>query len=109
MAARSCKTGAEAVLNISLKLFGSDAGVEYAFPQTQENEARFNIVSCPYYETCKRYGCTRIVRAFCAGDDAGCSHLHPDLFWGRTKTIGRGADCCDFVPAYRKNKDGKRG
>ncbi len=93
-------------LNISLKSFGPDAGFEYVFPKTQGNEARFNIVRCPYYETCKRYGCTQIVRAFCDGDDAGYGHLHPDLFWERTKTIGRGADCCDFLLAYRKNQEG---
>ena len=87
------------LLNAGMKLSGIKK--KYALP-----EARFNIVRCPYYETCKRYGCTQIVRAFCDGDDAGYGHLHPDLFWGRTKTIGRGADCCDFLLAYRKNKEG---
>ena len=41
-----------------------------------------------------------ITRAFCDGDDAGYGHLHPKLIWGRTKTIGRGGDCCDFLLEY---------
>ena len=82
---------------ISLRSFGPEAGFKYEFPETQGNEARFNIVSCPYYETCKRYGCPEITRAFCDGDDAGYGNLHPKLIWGRTKTIGRGGDCCNFL------------
>ncbi|MFR7743840.1 MAG: L-2-amino-thiazoline-4-carboxylic acid hydrolase [Acutalibacteraceae bacterium] len=23
--------------------------------------------------------------------------LHPKLYWHRTKTLGRGGDCCDFA------------
>ena len=52
---------------------------------------------CPYFETCKRYGCPEITRCFCDGDDAGYGNLSPKLIWGRTKTIGRGGDCCDFM------------
>ena len=37
------------------------------------------------------------------GPDAGYGHLHPKLIWGRTKTIGRGGDCCDFLLAYKEN------
>jgi hypothetical protein len=87
-------------MKISLRSFGPEAGFAYAFPETHGNEARFNIVRCPYMETCKRYGCPEITRAFCDGDDAGYGNLHPKLKWGRTKTIGRGGDCCDFLLQY---------
>ncbi len=84
-------------LKISVKSFGTNAGFKYEFPDSHGNEARFNIVRCPYYETCRRYGCPEITTAFCDGDDAGYGNLHPSLIWGRTKTIGRGNDCCDFL------------
>ena len=87
-------------MKISVKSFGTDAGFEYAFPESSGNEARFNIVHCPYYETCKRYGCPEITYVFCDGDDAGYGDLHPKLIWGRTKTIGHGGDCCDFLLKY---------
>ena len=83
-----------------IKGFGPEAGFEYDFPEAVQNEARANVVRCPSYETCKRYGCPEITRAFCDGDDAGYGNLHPKLVWGRTKTIGRGGDCCDFLLKY---------
>jgi hypothetical protein len=88
-------------MKISLQSFGPEAGFEYEFPERHGNEARFNIIRCPYYETCRRYGCPEITRAFCDGDDAGYGNLHPRLFWGRTKTIGRGGDCCNFLLQYQ--------
>lgn len=88
-------------MKISVKSFGTDAGFEYEFPESHGNEARFNIVHCPYYETCNRYGCPEITTAFCDGDDAGYGNLHPKLIWGRTKTIGRGDECCNFLLKYR--------
>ena len=89
-------------MKISQRSFGADAGFVYAFPETHGNEARFNIVRCPYFETCKRYGCPEITRCFCDGDDAGYGNMHPKLIWGRTKTIGRSGDCCDFLLEYKE-------
>lgn len=87
---------------MSIAGFSPDAGFTYEFPERQKNEARFNIVRCPYFEACRRYGCTEIVRAFCDSDDTAYGHLHPRLIWGRTKTIGRGGDCCDFRLTYEE-------
>ncbi len=88
-------------MTFSRKSFGENAGFVYEFPESHGNEARFNIVRCPYFETCKRYGCPEITRAFCDGDDAGYGNMHPKLIWGRTQTLGRGGDCCDFRLEYR--------
>jgi len=88
-------------MKISTKSFGTEAGFQYEFPESHGNEARFNIVRCPYMETCRRYGCPELTHVFCDGDDAGYGDLHPKLVWGRTKTIGRGDDCCDFLIQYK--------
>ena len=87
-------------MKVVLKGFGPEAGFRYEFPEAGKHEARANVVRCPYYEICKRYGCPEITRAFCDGDDAGYGDLHPQLVWERTKTIGRGGDCCDFSLKY---------
>lgn len=79
-----------------------NAGFVYELPESHDNEARINIVRCPYFEICKRYGCPEITAAYCDSDDAGYSNLHPNLIWGRTKTIGHGGDCCDFLLEYKK-------
>lgn len=87
-------------MKVSLKSFSPAAGFGYEFVDTHGNEARFNIVKCPYYETCARYGCPEITRAFCDSDDTSYGSMHPKLIWGRTKTIGRGGDCCNFSLKY---------
>ena len=87
-------------MRISEKSFPAEAGFVYEYPERKGNEARFNIVRCPYMETCRKYGAQKICRAFCDADDAAYGNLHRDLKWGRTKTIGRGADCCDFLLEY---------
>ena len=79
----------------------SNAGFVYELPESHYNEARINIVRCPYFEICKRYGCPEITSAYCDSDDAGYGNLHPNLIWGRTKTIGHGGDCCDFLLEYK--------
>lgn len=89
-------------MKISLSGFSPEAGFGYEFPERQGNEARFNIVRCPYHEACKRYGCGNLTRVFCDGDDAGYGNMHPDLIWGRTETIGRGYEKCNFLLEYRK-------
>ena len=80
-----------------------NAGFVYELPESHYNEARINIVRCPYFEICKRYGCPEITSAYCDSDDAGYGNLHPNLIWGRTKTIGHGGDCCDFLLEYKEN------
>ena len=80
-----------------------NAGFVYELPESHGNEARLNIVRCPYFEICKRYGCPEITSAYCDSDDAGYGNLHPNLIWGRTKTIGHGGDCCDFLLEYKEN------
>lgn len=80
-----------------------NAGFVYELPESHDNEARINIVRCPYFEICKRYGCPEITSAYCDSDDAGYGNLHPNLIWGRTKTIGHGGDCCDFLLEYKEN------
>lgn len=79
-----------------------NAGFVYELPESHDNEARINIVRCPYFEICKRYGCPEITSAYCDSDDAGYGNLHPNLIWGRTKTIGHGGDYCDFLLEYKK-------
>lgn len=79
-----------------------NAGFVYELPESHDNEARINIVRCPYFEICKRYGCPEITSAYCDSDDAGYGNLHPNLIWGRTKTIGHGGDCCDFLLEYKE-------
>ena len=53
------------------------------------------ITDCLWYNACKDYGCPELCPAFCDVDDITYGNLHK-LGFARTKTLGKGGDCCDF-------------
>lgn len=81
--------------NMLDKLFGKEAGFESREVKDAPKFAR-DMTVCPYYETCKKYGCPEITQFFCKPDDVIYGNLHPKLVWGRTQTLGMGGECCDF-------------
>ena len=81
--------------NMLDKLFGKEAGFESREVKDAPKFAR-DMTVCPYYETCKKYGCPEITQFFCKSDDVLYGNLHPKLVWGRTQTLGTGGECCDF-------------
>ena len=77
------------------KFFGSEAGFESREVPDAPKFAR-DMTVCPYFETCKKYGCPEITQFFCKSDDITYGNMHPKLVWGRTQTLGTGGECCDF-------------
>ena len=77
------------------KLFGAEAGFESRAVPDAPKFAR-DMTVCPYFETCKKYGCPELTQFFCKSDDITYGNLHPNLVWGRTQTLGTGGECCDF-------------
>ena len=55
-----------------------------------------DMIQCPYHDACVHYGCPELCPCFCDSDDITYDGMHPKLYWHRTKTLGRGDDCCDF-------------
>ena len=78
------------------KLFGVAAGFAAREIRTTGGVWRIDMTRCPYNDTCIRYGCPELCHCFCDSDDITYDGLHPQLVWHRTKTLGRGNDCCDF-------------
>lgn len=60
------------------------------------NEIHFNMKSCIYFETTKKYNCTEMCPLFCANDDVTLSGYMPAIVFERSQTITRGQDKCDF-------------
>ena len=83
--------------------FGADAGFKSVVRDSQRNELHIDMVVCPYYEICTKYGCSEIIPTFCETDDVAYGNMHPKVIWGRTQTLGKGGDCCDFKISI-KNK-----
>ncbi|MBR0173257.1 MAG: L-2-amino-thiazoline-4-carboxylic acid hydrolase [Lachnospiraceae bacterium] len=77
-------------------IFGESAGFRQVWHKNSGTEMRFDMVVCPYQDICVRYGCPEIVKGFCHADDAAYGNMHPRVKWGRTKTLGKGGDMCDF-------------
>lgn len=78
------------------KTFGEAAGFAAREYRNTGGVMRIDMVKCPYHETCVRYGCPELCACFCDSDDNAYDNMHPKLLWHRTKTLGRGGDCCDF-------------
>ena len=83
------------------RFFGTAAGFAATDIQTSGGVWRIDMTKCPYHDTCVQYGCPELCRCFCDSDDITYGSMHPKLFWRRTKTLGRGGDCCDFCLKLR--------
>ena len=78
------------------KLFGETAGFAATEIQTTGGIWRIDMTKCPYHDACVHYGCPELCPCFCDSDDITYDGMHSQLLWHRTKTLGRGDDCCDF-------------
>ena len=78
------------------KFFGISAGFEANEIRTTGGVWSIDMTRCPYHDECVCCGCPELCRCFCDSDDITYDGLHPNLVWHRTKTLGRGDDCCDF-------------
>ena len=83
------------------RFFGTAAGFAATDIQTSGGVWRIDMTKCPYHDTCVQYGCPELCCCFCDSDDITYGNMHPKLFWRRTKTLGRGDDCCDFCLKLR--------
>lgn len=84
------------------KFFGESAGFAATEYQVTSSVWRIDMTKCPYHDTCVEYGCPELCPCFCDSDDITYDGLHPKLLWHRTKTLGRGNDCCDFCFRVRE-------
>lgn len=87
------------------KFFGKAAGFAATEIQTTGGTWRIDMTKCPYHDACVQYGCPELCPCFCDSDDISYDGLHPSLYWHRTKTLGRGQDCCDFCLKIRDEAD----
>ncbi|MGZ3645723.1 MAG: L-2-amino-thiazoline-4-carboxylic acid hydrolase [Ktedonobacteraceae bacterium] len=76
-----------------------------AFPQQgwdidqieqSERSFAFTIHRCFYLDVLTAYGAPELTALYCRLDDLLYATLSPSIRWERTKTLGRGDDCCDF-------------
>lgn len=79
------------------KGFGKKAGFHMIDYPIEKGKCHIDMIECPYFNNCIKYECIELSTAFCNADDIAYGNMHPKLFWGRTKTLARGNECCDFI------------
>jgi hypothetical protein len=77
------------------QMFGIKAGFVGKPVPGQSGFAR-DMIICPYFSVCSKYGYPELTAVFCDSDDITYGNMHPKLVWARTKTLGKGGDCCVF-------------
>lgn len=87
------------------KLFGTAAGFAAVEIRTTGGVWRIDMTKCPYHDACVKYGCPELCPCFCDSDDITYDGMHPKLLWHRTKTLGRGDDCCDFCLKLEETRE----
>ena len=75
--------------------FNEDAGFKSTKHCMSKEEIRFDINQCPYCKYLTEIGCPEIIRFSCVIDEWIYGKL-PGLKFERTRTLGTGADKCDF-------------
>jgi hypothetical protein len=79
----------------SMKSAFGEAGWDMRWKANNRNEIRCDCHACYYQKEFARYGMPELTAIFCEFDDVVYGNI-PGVKWGRTKTIGRGAELCDF-------------
>jgi hypothetical protein len=64
--------------------------------ETSKTSFAFNVHRCFYLDVLTAYGAPELTPLYCRLDDLLYAHWSPSIRWERTKTLGRGDDCCDF-------------
>ncbi len=77
------------------KVFGPANGFRNAFYPKKKGEYRMDVLACPYCRYFTELGCPELTRIYCENDERTYGHL-PGIVFGRTGTLGKGADRCDF-------------
>ena len=88
------------VANIS---FNENAGFKKKDISVSKKIWRIDMIKCPYKDFMTKYNCPNLCQCFCDSDDTVYEGLHKNLIWERTKTLGRGNDCCDFCIKLKNN------
>lgn len=87
------------------KIFGP-AGWTFEWKCNTKSCVAWDCKRCFYADVFNEYGMPELTKIFCESDDVVYGAL-PGIRWGRTKTIGNGADVCGFC--FCKEKRPARG
>lgn len=85
----------KALLAMTTKKVFGPAGWDFRWKQNDRERVAWDCHRCFYLDQFTAYGMAELTPIFCEVDDA-CYGNIPGIGWGRTKTLAKGADVCDF-------------
>jgi hypothetical protein len=71
-------------------------GWQVEWPDEGRDVVAFDMKSCFYLDVLTEYGAPELTPVYCGLDDLVYGDVSPYVRWDRTRTLGRGDDCCDF-------------
>ncbi len=96
------------LVRFTMDKFFPSPGWEYEVVTEDENTFAFNIHNCFYLKVLQYYNAPELTPVFCRLDDYLMGAMPSSIQWGRTKTIGLGAECCnfrwDYLPVDRNQR-----
>jgi hypothetical protein len=84
------------LVRFTMDTFFPPPGWEYDVIEENEVTLAFNIHNCFYLKVLTYYQAPELTPVFCKLDDYLMGAMPDSLRWGRTQTIGMGADFCNF-------------
>lgn len=84
------------VRRMVLKYYSIDSGFVPGEIRYNKGDFYYEVIKCPYYEYCKKYGYPELTEIFCDSDEICYQDLHEKMIFKRSKTISGGFDLCDF-------------
>lgn len=80
-----------------------DSGWTFKWKTYSNVAIEWDCHRCIYNDIFVKYGCPELTAIFCESDDVMYGNI-PGIRWGRTKTIGYGAEVCDFCFYNQRGK-----
>jgi len=80
----------------AMKTVFPSPGWQYDMVADDDNSLAFNMTHCFYLDVLNYYKAPELTPVFCKLDDILMAAMPESIQWGRTQTIGMGAECCNF-------------
>jgi hypothetical protein len=77
-------------------MFFPRPGWKYELVEQNNYSFAFNMNECFYIKLLKNYDAVELTQVFCRLDDYLMDSMPKFIKWGRTQTMGFGAECCNF-------------
>jgi hypothetical protein len=84
------------LVHFTMDKFFPEPGWQYELIVDDEYGLAFNMTHCFYLDILNYYEAPELTPVFCKMDDILMAAMPASIKWGRTQTIGMGAECCNF-------------